>query len=68
MIVSNVAGTTRDAIDSRFTNDKGSFVFIDTAGIRKKSKVEEDIEKYSVLRATMAIERSVVCLIMIDAT
>ena len=68
VIVSNVAATTRDAIDSRFTNDKGSFVFIDTAGIRKKSKVEEDIEKYSVLRATMAIERSDVCLIMIDAT
>ena len=68
VIVSNVAGTTRDAIDSRFTNDKGSFVFIDTAGIRKKSKVEEDIEKYSVLRATMAIERAEVCLIMIDAT
>ena len=68
VIVSNVAGTTRDAIDSRFTNDKGSFVFIDTAGIRKKSKIEEDIEKYSVLRATMAIERSDVCLIMIDAT
>ena len=68
VIVSNVAGTTRDAIDSHFTNDKGSFVFIDTAGIRKKSKVEEDIEKYSVLRATMAIERADVCLIMIDAT
>ena len=68
VIVSNVAGTTRDAIDSRFTNDKGSFVFIDTAGIRKKSRIEEDIEKYSVLRATMAIERSDVCLIMIDAT
>ena len=68
VIVSNVAGTTRDAIDSRFTNDKGSFVFIDTAGIRKKSKVEENIEKYSVLRATMAIERADVCLIMIDAT
>ena len=68
VIVSDVAGTTRDAIDSRFENDKGKFVFIDTAGIRKKSKVEEDIEKYSVLRATMAIERSDVCLIMIDAT
>lgn len=68
MIVSNVAGTTRDAIDSRFTNAKGSFVFIDTAGIRKKSKVEESIERYSVLRATMAIERADVCLIMIDAT
>ena len=67
VIVSNVAGTTRDAIDSRFTNDKGSFVFIDTAGMRKKSKIEEDIEKYSVLRATMAIDRADVCLIMIDA-
>ena len=68
VIVSDVAGTTRDAIDSRFTNSKGSFVFIDTAGMRKKSKVEEDIEKYSVLRATMAIDRADVCLIMIDAT
>ena len=68
VIVSDVAGTTRDAIDSRFENDKGKFVFIDTAGIRRKSKVEEDIEKYSVLRATMAIERSDVCLILIDAT
>ena len=68
VIVSNVAGTTRDAIDSRFTNSKGSFVFIDTAGMRKKSKVEEDIEKYSVLRATMAIDRADVCLVMIDAT
>ena len=68
VIVSNVAGTTRDAIDSRFSNDKGNFVFIDTAGIRKRSKIDEDIEKYSVLRATMAIERSDVCLIMIDAT
>ena len=68
VIVSDVAGTTRDAIDSRFENDKGKFVFIDTAGIRRRSKVDEDIEKYSVLRATMAIERSDVCLIMIDAT
>ena len=67
-IVSDVAGTTRDAIDSRFENDKGKFVFIDTAGMRKKSKVEDDVERYSVLRATMAIERSDVCLIMIDAT
>ena len=67
VIVSNVAGTTRDAIDSRFTNSKGSFVFIDTAGMRKKSKVDDNIEKYSVLRATMAIERSDVCLILIDA-
>ncbi|MCQ2447733.1 MAG: ribosome biogenesis GTPase Der [Oscillibacter sp.] len=68
MIVSNIAGTTRDAIDSRFENEHGSFVFIDTAGMRKKSKVEEDIERYSVLRATMAIDRADVCLIMIDAT
>ena len=68
VIVSNVAGTTRDAIDSRFENEKGKFVFIDTAGMRKRSKVEEDIERYSVLRSTMAIERADVCLIMIDAT
>ena len=67
VIVSDMAGTTRDAIDSRFENDKGSFVFIDTAGIRRRSKVSEDIEKYSVLRATMAIERADVCLILIDA-
>ena len=67
-IVSNVAGTTRDAIDSYYRTDKGKFVFIDTAGLRRKSKVEEAIEKYSVLRATMAIERSDVCLILIDAT
>ena len=67
-IVSDVAGTTRDAIDSRFENDKGRYVFIDTAGMRKKSRVDEAIEKYSVLRAQMAIERSDVCLILIDAT
>ena len=66
-IVSDVAGTTRDAIDSRFENDKGTFVFIDTAGMRRRSKIEENIEKYSVLRATMAIERADVCLILIDA-
>lgn len=65
-IVSEVAGTTRDAIDSPFENKQGKFLFIDTAGMRKKSKVDEDIEKYSVLRATMAIERSDVCLILID--
>lgn len=65
-IVSDVAGTTRDAIDSPFENRHGKFLFIDTAGMRKKSKVEEDIEKYSVLRATMAIDRSDVCLILID--
>ena len=67
MIVSNVAGTTRDAIDSYFENEQGKYVFIDTAGMRKKSKVDDNIEKYSVLRATMAIERSDVCLILIDA-
>lgn len=67
VIVSDVAGTTRDAIDSQFENQYGKFVFIDTAGMRKKSKVDEDIERYSVLRATMAIERSDVCLILIDA-
>ena len=67
-IVSDVAGTTRDAIDSRFENEKGKYVFIDTAGMRKKSRVDEAIEKYSVLRAQMAIERSDVCLILIDAT
>ena len=68
VIVSDVAGTTRDAIDSRFENDKGKYVFIDTAGMRKKSRVEEAIEKYSVLRSQMAIDRCDVCLILIDAT
>ena len=67
VIVSNVAGTTRDAIDSYFENETGKYNFIDTAGMRKKSKVDDTIEKYSVLRATMAIERSDVCLILIDA-
>ncbi len=67
VIVSDVAGTTRDAVDSYFENDKGKFLFIDTAGMRKKSKVDDRIEKFSVLRATMAIERADVCLIMIDA-
>ena len=67
VIVSNVAGTTRDAVDSYFENAKGKYRFIDTAGMRKKSKVDDRIEKFSVLRATMAIERSDVCLIMINA-
>ena len=67
VIVSNVAGTTRDAIDSYFENSCGKYNFIDTAGMRKKSKVDDTIEKYSVLRATMPIERSDVCLILIDA-
>ena len=67
VIVSDMAGTTRDAVDSYFENDKGKYLFIDTAGMRKKSKVDDRIEKFSVLRATMAIERSDVCLILIDA-
>ena len=67
VIVSNVAGTTRDAVDSYFENNQGKYLFIDTAGMRKKSKVDDRIEKFSVLRATMAIERSDVCLILIDA-
>ena len=66
-IVSNIAGTTRDAIDSYFENETGKYVFIDTAGMRKKSKVDESIERYSVLRAQMAIDRADVCLILIDA-
>lgn len=68
VIVSNIAGTTRDAIDSSFENEFGKYVFIDTAGIRRKSKVEEAIEKFSVMRTLLAIERSDVCLMMIDAT
>ncbi len=67
VIVSNVAGSTRDAIDSEFENEFGKYNFIDTAGMRKKSKVEDGIEKYSVLRSAMAIDRADVCLIMIDA-
>ena len=67
VIGSSVAGTTRDAIDAYFENETGKYNFIDTAGMRKKSKVDDAIEKYSVLRATMAIERSDVCLILLDA-
>ncbi len=67
-IVSSIAGTTRDAVDSSFENEFGKYNFIDTAGIRRKSKVEDAIERYSVLRAHMAVERADVCLIMIDAT
>lgn len=67
VIVSNIAGTTRDAIDSSFENEFGKYVFIDTAGIRRKSKVEESIEKFSVMRTLLAIERADVCLMMIDA-
>ena len=67
VIVSNVAGTTRDAVDSEIDNKYGKYVFIDTAGIRRKSKVDERVEKFSVMRAQMAIERADVCIIMIDA-
>ena len=68
VIVSDVAGTTRDAVDSYFENGDGKFLIIDTAGMRKKARVDDRVEKVSVLRATMAIERSDVCVIMIDAT
>ena len=68
MIVANEAGTTRDAIDSHVDNQFGSFVFTDTAGLRKRGKVEEGVERYSVLRSLAAVERSRVCVIMIDAT
>ena len=67
LIVSNMAGTTRDAVDTLFENQYGRYMLIDTAGIRRKSKVEERVEKFSVMRAQMAIERADVCLIMIDA-
>lgn len=66
-IVSNIAGTTRDATDTYISNEFGDFMFIDTAGLRRKSKVEDQIEKYSVIRAKMAVEKSSVCVIMIDA-
>ncbi len=67
MIVSNIAGTTRDATDSFIENEHGKFMFIDTAGLRRKSKVEDAVERYSVLRTDMAVERANVCVIMIDA-
>ena len=67
LIVSNIAGTTRDAVDTVIENEYGKFTFIDTAGIRRSSKINDKIEKYSVLRAHMAVERADVCLIMIDA-
>ena len=68
MIVSDIPGTTRDATDTVIENEKGKFVFIDTAGIRRKSRVEESIERYSVLRSYMAVDRADVCVIMLDAT
>lgn len=67
VIVSDIPGTTRDAIDTYFENDEGKFVFIDTAGIRRQSKINENIEKYSTIRSWTAIERADVCLILIDA-
>ena len=67
VIVSNIAGTTRDAIDSYFENEYGKYVFIDTAGIRRKNKVTENLERYSVMRSLLAVERADVCLILIDA-
>ena len=66
LIVSDIAGTTRDAVDTHIENEHGKFTFIDTAGIRRQSKINDKIEKYSVLRAHMAVERADVCLIMID--
>ena len=68
VIVSDVAGTTRDSVDADVDNAYGKYTFVDTAGIRKKSKVNEKIEKYSVMRSLMAVERADVCVIMIDAT
>ena len=68
VIVSDVAGTTRDAIDTAVENDKGRFLFIDTAGIRRKSRVRDNVEKYSIIRAEAAVDRADVCVIMIDAT
>ena len=68
LIVSDIAGTTRDAVDSHLENDYGKFTLIDTAGIRRQSKINDNIEKYSVLRAHMAVERADVCLLMIDAS
>jgi GTP-binding protein len=68
VIVSPIAGTTREAIDTPFTHDGKDYVLIDTAGIRRKSRVDENVEKYSILRALTAIERSDVCLLLIDAS
>ena len=67
VIVSDMAGTTRDAVDTVYENEHGRYLFIDTAGIRRKSKVDERVEKFSVMRAQLAIERADVCLILLDA-
>lgn len=68
LIVSNIAGTTRDAVDTHLENEYGKFTFIDTAGIRRQSKIDDKIEHFSVLRAHMAVDRAQVCLLMIDAS
>ena len=68
MIVSDIAGTTRDAVDTRLVSEYGTFTFIDTAGIRRSSRIGDQVEKYSVLRAHMAVERADVCLLLIDAS
>jgi GTP-binding protein len=67
LIVSDIAGTTRDAVDAKFENKNGKYIFIDTAGIRRHSKIEEDIEKYSIIRALSAIDKAHVCILVIDA-
>lgn len=68
MLVSDIPGTTRDAVDTRIENEYGTFIFVDTAGIRRHSKVQEAVERYSVMRAFSAVERADVCVMMIDAT
>ncbi len=68
LIVSNIAGTTRDAVDTRVRNNKKDYIFIDTAGIRRKSKIKEDIERFSIIRAVAAVEKADVIVLMIDAT
>lgn len=68
VIVSKTAGTTRDAVDTFIENEYGKFIFVDTAGIRKKSKVDEKVEKFSVMRSLLAVERADICVILIDAT
>ena len=68
VIVSDIAGTTRDAIDTDITYDGKEYVFIDTAGLRRKNKIKEEIERYSIIRAVTAVERADVCIIVIDAT
>ena len=68
LIVSDIAGTTRDSIDTKFENKYGKYIFIDTAGIRRKSKIEEDIERFSIIRAKTSIEKADVCVLVIDAT